>query len=193
MTITDLTGWAAPALLSSMGRCCVWHLKPGTQQKPGPSWDPPGRISSQQQLQLLGFGAEEGTRWLLSQLGSVSARMVGDPCSKGCRCLRGACWGSPTLLPLWWASPRGSLLVLSCSWLGYGMTQAKYVLYFSVLPSLVFESTGSLLVLCSPEVSLFTSVCSYLYTAPVVCVCETGRSVSGPPCLPSCWWHSHRL
>lgn len=89
--------------------------------------------------------------------------------------------------------PRGSLLVLSCSWLGYGMTQAKYVLYFSVLPSLVFESTGSLLVLCSPEVSLFTSVCSYLYTAPVVCVCETGRSVSGPPCLPSCWWHSHRL
>ena len=51
------------------------------------------------------------------------------------------------------------------------MTQAKYVLYFSVLPSLVFESTGSLLVLCSPEISLLTSVCSYLYTVPVLCVC----------------------
>ena len=62
------------------------------------------------------------------------------------------------------------------------MTQAKDVLYSSMLPSLVFESTGRMLVLYSPEISLFTSICSCLYTVPILCVCmldgETGMGTS---------------
>ena len=32
MPITDLTGWAGPALVTSVGRCCVWHLRPGAAE-----------------------------------------------------------------------------------------------------------------------------------------------------------------
>lgn len=131
---------------------------------------PLGQVPSQQQLR---------------QLGSVAVGMVGDPYSKGCKRPRdggggllGFSCSPPPVVSFPQGVPPGAELLLTRAW--DDTSQGCSVLFYAAV--LGFESTGRMLVLYSPEISLFTSICSCLYTVPILCVCmldgETGMRTS---------------